>query len=300
MEKAPMRHAYMIITHGNFRILEKTLSFLDSGNADFFIHVDAGVRELDQERFRAIPRFSRVTFVDRLHISWGHYSLTECELRLLRAAVPGNYDYYHLLSGVDVPVKTRDYIENYFQDKNGTNFINLENPVISRRHLARVKYYYPFQKYNIRSVPVRRAIRELTVLVQRVAGVDRTKKAPEGFVFQKATEWFSITHALASYVLSRQELIEQLFRDTFCSDEMFLPTIAFNSPYRDTIPPADPRHVHVNCCRYIDWERGSPYTFRDEDFDELIHTGPDCLFARKFDYAASPGVVDRLFEYFGK
>ena len=41
MEKRPLRHAYMIITHGNFPILEKQLRFLDSGNADFFIHVDA-------------------------------------------------------------------------------------------------------------------------------------------------------------------------------------------------------------------------------------------------------------------
>lgn len=31
-----MRHAWLIITHGNFEILEKQLRFLDSENADFF------------------------------------------------------------------------------------------------------------------------------------------------------------------------------------------------------------------------------------------------------------------------
>ena len=36
-----MRHAWLILTHGNFEILEKQLRFLDSENADFFIHVDA-------------------------------------------------------------------------------------------------------------------------------------------------------------------------------------------------------------------------------------------------------------------
>ena len=34
--------------------------------------------------------------------------MVEAELSLLRAAVPGKYDYYHLLSGVDVPIKSRD------------------------------------------------------------------------------------------------------------------------------------------------------------------------------------------------
>ena len=296
MDKGPLRHAYLIVTHGNFPILERQLAFLDSENADFFVHVDLSAGDLDWEKYRSIPRHSRVVFAERLHVSWGDYSLTEATLRLLRASAPGHYDYYHLLSGVDVPLKSREYIENYFLDKQGVNFVNLEQPVISRRHLARVKYYYPFQKYNIRNVPVRRAIREITAACQRLVFVDRTRKLPKGFVFQKATEWFSITDELAQYVLTKQKEIRDIFRDTFCSDEMFLPTIALNSPLRDTIPPPDPEHPHRNCLRYIDWKRGSPYTFTDDDYDELIRTGPDYLFARKFDYRAYPHVIDRLFD----
>ena len=50
----------------------------------------------------------------------------------------------------------------------------------------------------------------------------------------------------------------------------------------------------------MDWQRGKPYTFTDADFDELIRTGEPFLFARKFSYAAWPGVVDRLFALFGE
>ena len=32
-----MRHAWLIITHGSFAILEKQLRFLDSENADFYM-----------------------------------------------------------------------------------------------------------------------------------------------------------------------------------------------------------------------------------------------------------------------
>ena len=81
-----MRHAWLIITHGNFEILEKQLRFLDSENADFFIHVDARVKDFDFAHVRSIPRKSRVTFLERKPISWGHFSQVDCELRLLCAA----------------------------------------------------------------------------------------------------------------------------------------------------------------------------------------------------------------------
>lgn len=64
-----MRHAWLILTHGNFEILEKQLRFLDSENADFFIHVDARVKDFDFAHVRSIPRKSRVTFLDRKPIS---------------------------------------------------------------------------------------------------------------------------------------------------------------------------------------------------------------------------------------
>ena len=68
-----MRHAWLIIAHGNFEILEKQLRFLDSENADFFIHVDARVKDFDFAHVRSIPRKSRVTFLDRKPISWGAF-----------------------------------------------------------------------------------------------------------------------------------------------------------------------------------------------------------------------------------
>ena len=76
-----MRHAWLILTHGNFEILEKQLRFLDSENADFFIHVDAKA-DFDEERFSAVTERSRVTFVPRRRISWGHFAIAEAELEL--------------------------------------------------------------------------------------------------------------------------------------------------------------------------------------------------------------------------
>ncbi len=297
MDTGALRHAYLIITHGNFPILEKQLRLLDSRNADFYIHLDTHVKDFDFDYYRSIPRWSSVIFVDRIRISWGHDSLAECELILLRAAAERRYDYYHLLSGVDMPIKSREYIESFFNGSDGTNYLNFERPVISPEHLERVRYYYPLQRLNIRNRPLRLGLRLATTYAQKLVGVDRTRKYDRDFVFQKGTQWFSITDDLVRYLLSRESEIRTKFRSTFCTDEVFLHSMVMNSPFRDTLPPDAFNGRHSNCLRYIDWTRGKPYTFTDDDYDELIQAGPECLFARKFDYARYPGVVDRLFEH---
>ena len=48
--------------------------------------------------------------------------------------------------------------------------------------------------------------------------------------------------------------------------------------------------------RYIDWKRGNPYTFRKEDFNNLINS--KALFARKFDLSVDKEIVDMIFNYF--
>lgn len=293
-----MRHAWLILTHGNFEILEKQLHFLDSKNADFYIHVDAK-SEFNAERFLAVPKKSRITFVARHRISWGHFAMVEAELELLRAATPGGYDYYHLLSGVDVPLKSREYIEEYFTRAPGTNYVSFLSPEISRSDLYRVMFYYPLQRYNIRKPAVRRALRNLSGAVQLGFGVDRTRRLPDDFVFQKGSQWFSITHPLAQYLLEKEDEIRSIFSNTYCPDEMFLQTEIMNSPFRGTLPPAAFENNYASCLRYIDWQRGNPYTFTDADLDELLAAPETALFARKFDYRSSPGVVDALFDHFG-
>ncbi len=293
-----MRHAWLILTHGNFAILEKQLRFLDSENADFFIHVDAKA-DFDEERFSAVTERSRVTFVPRRRISWGHFAIAEAELELLRAAAPGRYDYYHLLSGVDVPVKSRAYIEEYFTRAPGTNYVNFLAPEISRADLYRVMFYYPMQRYNIRKPAVRRALRNFSAAVQLGFGVDRTRRLPDGFAFQKGAQWFSITHALAAYLLEKEDEICRIFSDTYCPDEMFVQTEIINSPFRDTLPENAFCNDYASCLRYVDWKRGNPYTFTDADLAELLSTPETALFARKFDYRSNPAVVDALFDHFG-
>lgn len=50
--------------------------------------------------------------------------------------------------------------------------------------------------------------------------------------------------------------------------------------------------------RIVDWKRGSngsPYIFREEDYDELINSG--VLFARKFSEDVDKDVIKKIVDY---
>lgn len=46
--------------------------------------------------------------------------------------------------------------------------------------------------------------------------------------------------------------------------------------------------------RHIDWKRGTPYIFREEDFYELKNT--PALFARKYDINVDRNIVGRIYK----
>lgn len=218
----------------------------------------------------------------------GGYSQIRAELRLLKTATETYHNYYHLLSGMDYPLKSQDYIYGFFQQNQGKEFIGFDsNKTVDYKE--RVRYYYFFQDRIGRNagkiVALYYIFQQKLLFLQKKLHVDRTRKCP--FKIYKGTNWFSITHDLATYLLQRTELIEKYFSHGLCTDEVFLQTIAMSSPYKENIVD--------NSLRYIDWERGNPYVFTNEDYEELITS--DKLFARKFDEDIDSDIVNKVSEY---
>lgn len=91
------------------------------------------------------------------------------------------------------------------------------------------------------------------------------------------SNWCSLTHSFVEYIISKEKWIEKHFSYTFCADEIFIHTLAFNSLFRNKIfllkineknNDFDPDMYKANM-RLIDWNRGKPYTFQNEDFEQL-------------------------------
>ena len=143
-----MRHAWLILAHNQFPMLKKLIAFLDGEDSGIFLHIDQKAADAPLGELAAAAKVSPVRFVERRSISWGDFSMVEAELDLLRAAVSEGCDRFHLLSGVDAPIKSRGYIRSFFEEHPETNFINFQQPVIGEHELWRVRFYYPFQRRN--------------------------------------------------------------------------------------------------------------------------------------------------------
>ena len=289
------RHAYLIIAHHHFDMLKKLMAVLDSEHADFYIHINKSVQNLDEKDILSAAVKSHAQIFRNYKITWGADTQIRCELMLMEQAAKGNYDYYHLLSGVDIPLKTGAEIEQFFeaQDK---SFLEIKEERDLTGTLDRVRYYYPLQPYIGRQKAGRGfgyalldQINYESLKFQRMLGVDRTKNAP--FAYCRGANWFSITHELLAFALTQKKLIKHYFYSSMNADELFLQCVAMASPLKDSIVR--------DSLRLVDWQRTehggcSPHTFTMEDWDMIV--GSDKLFARKFDPDIDAEVIDALYD----
>lgn len=110
------RHAYLIICHNNFKILQMLLSAIDDDRNDIYIHVDKKTVDVPFEDIRSTVCHSPLTFIERTFVNWGGYSQINVELALLSEATKTPHAYYHLISGVDFPLKSQADIHQFFDD----------------------------------------------------------------------------------------------------------------------------------------------------------------------------------------
>ncbi len=274
------KHAYLIIAHNNWDQLKFLISVLDDVRNDIYLHIDIKAVDFDKKEFIGLVKASKLFFVDRTNVIWGDYSQIRSELVLLKAATQnGPYKYYHLLSGIDMPVKSQDQIHDFFD---GLNYEFLEYPDFDDRSEAsrRTRYHYFWQNKVGKSRDCRtRSIREKIVKLEKIIGINRSS----GFYdcLGKGANWFSITESFANYVIENLDFVEKNFKNTICADEVFLHTLLKKSPYKDNWYGFVDKGIQYQNMRYTDWERGNPYVFDKDDFFELAR-GP-YMFARKFD-----------------
>ena len=286
------RHAYLIMCHCNFTQLMKMLLLLDDESNDIFIHIDKKVNSIPFDAIEGSLSKSKLVFVERTNVNWGGHSQIKAEIELLKKATESHHVYYHLLSGMDLPLKTQEEIHQFFRDNNGKEYISISDnydELIETRLIERVQYYYPFQNIVGRNNGIQyRFLGKLNsglVKLQRNLKYDRT--SCKNIEFYKGANWFSITHELARFVITKEKQIKSLFKYTHCADELFLQTIAMNSPFASKIANDD--------LRLIDWNRGNPYVFHKEDYHDLTNSGR--LFARKFDERIDNDIIEMLVNY---
>lgn len=246
-----MKHAILVIGHGSdTSVLQETIRVLDDEDIDFIIHWD---KKSTKPKITAVS--SKIFFIKSINVEWGTFSLIQVEKNLLKYVYNAKcYDYVHLISSTDMPLMDIEHFKKKFVND---MYLGFQKEGISCSN--RISYYYPDFPVTLRSLLGKNLIR-ITKLFNWLFCVNRLKNW-KGCV-RKGTQWFSMSTKFIPEILVYDTSV---FQHSYLSDEVYLQTIL--AKYEESIDSSgyDP----YDAARYIDWDRGQPYTFTMKDVPEL-------------------------------
>jgi hypothetical protein len=273
-----MRVAHLILTYTNPRQTERMIRKLYHENFDFYIHVD---KKFDINPHLFMEALPNVYFINnRVDVKWAGYSTViatfECIKEIVATGI--QYDFINFLSGQDYPIKTADYINNFFEENKGNEFLSFRDIKNEwKEGLIRMEKYY-LSGYSFRGK------HRIEDLINKI--MPKRKLPNDLHPYGKSMFWM-LSPATAMYVVNtveKDKKLKDFFWLCWASDEFVFQTILMNSPLKDKI-------INNNY-RYIDWSAGgaNPKTLNESDA-EKIRASED-LFARKFDMTNSPEILD--------
>jgi len=274
-----VKHAYLILAHQEFDVLKCLLEAIDDARNDIFIHFDKKVELLPQLN---VSKANIIILDKRESIYWGDVSMLYAEYALLLTANNhGNYAYYHLLSGVDMPLKDQDTIHEFFNLHNGALFIGYSQANRDIEIKNRTSTYHILTKYFRNDSSFMYAFSKLLRFVvnhtQRMVGLKRNAVEE----IKLGPQWFSVPADFVAYLIENKVRYLNMFRNTFCSDELFVQTAAWNSSFKDRL--YNIFDEFDGCVRDIQWKNGQLLNWEIKNLPELLNS--KAMFARKFSTA---------------
>jgi hypothetical protein len=299
---------YIILAHKDPALLLRLIENLNDNNATFYVHVDrkADIRPFVSELSKARAQIKWVT--PRFNIKWGHLNIVKSTVRAMMAIqLREDTDRIVLLSGQDFPIKTKRYINEYFNLNINIDFIEGEAfPVKTwgEKSWDRITNYHVFTNkrgwvYSLPQLLSFRDWRDLPDSKKKWAvlyfwRVLKKRRMPDYVKPFGGSQWFSVTGYTLKYILKfvhdHPDYIE-FHKDTLIPDEIFFHSIIYSSD--DSLIAAN--IVNSNH-HYIDWsvrENNYPPAILDnDDFDNLANSVK--LFCRKVDSTKSNTLLKRI------
>ena len=295
-----LTHAFLIIAYNEPHILDAQMRLLAHEGVSYYVNIDRKTQGKEREQLLDVCISHGAHVLNpAVDVRWGDFSLVECELSLFKEAYDVGYDYYHLMSGVDLPIKPVDDILSFFEEHKGKNFIELWASTYDEQDIrTKTRYYYFLLRYWRMGGACAKVLRKCYLALlfcQKILGADRCKK--DKMKLWKSSEWASLTHEAVGCILKQREYICSRFRWTHSSDEIYKSTVIMNSSlkgslYHSTFFPRGYTNLQLT-----DWKRGKPWVWRKYDFKELMES--PCFFARKFS-SKYPEIIDLLISELAK
>lgn len=300
---------YLLAVHKNPKQVKRLIARLKSDHSFFYVHVD--LKSSIQE-FKDVTNDSRVSFIEsREDCIWGDFSQVKATLNLIDAALADHQSgRFILLSGEDYPIKSTNYIEDFYTENALKNFIELapiekvweENERRSRTDLYKINYSN--QKSDFILLKPRSYKQAFKLLLKGKINFstfcDILQKRDIPFPLYGGSNWWSLNHemlnAIQHFVRQNRTTLFTYFKYVKCCDELFFQTVIKLLQKNDSSINYQPMLTYVN------WTRENydnlPVIFNQDDLTELTSQGDNKLFARKFDCTYDETILDLLDEKF--
>lgn len=266
-----MKHAWLIIAHNEFEVLQLLVSMLDAPESDFFIHFDKKVSTIptihvEKGRLRILEK--------RIDVCWGTVSQIKTELLLLETAhQAGPYGHYHILSGTHLPLRPVQELISFYDSHANEEVMRFWPQDEGDTDFKLRRYHYPMRYFKSSGHIIRKNID--TFIWKFLLKFQKTLKIRHhtDCEFHKTDNWLSLSENACSYLLQRQKVILRKYRWSFCSDEYFIATELFIAPEMFQI---------FDCPNllYVNFIRDTPRTYHIENYPFLAES--NYYWARKF------------------
>ncbi len=212
------KHAYLILAHQDFKILQILVDSLDDIRNDIYIHIDRKVNCLPQIKTNK----SRIKFLEgdkRIDVRWGNVSQIEAEFSLFKECVQyGAYHYYHIISGTHLPLVNQDVMHQLFNGQDDVEYFAAMP--FSKEELNRKGNRLNLMMKSFSTNVTAQKIWRFGIRIQELIHFKINRKTD----FIKASNWVSITDKAVKHLLQHQSKILKKYKYSMCGDELFIPT----------------------------------------------------------------------------
>lgn len=277
-----MKIAYCILAHNNPENLIRLTRAIATPNTHSFVHIDAksGMKISESEN----PQITLIK--NRMPVYWGSFHIIEATLNTLKEALRhDDYDYFVVLSGADYPVKSNEFIQNFFEQHAGTNFMSSVAMPGNGKTMDRVEF--PWLPGSTKTPGVKAFAKKVINRIIRMLNIKHHLPKPyKDFTFYGGSAWVAFTRETVEYIVNFAETnpkFQKFFKHVLLPDESYFQTLLMNT--RSKAP-------QQNAIMYTIWQEGSPSpeTISEKDLPKLqqeeiatSYGNITPLFARKFD-----------------
>lgn len=303
-----MKIAFLNLCHTDPKIVARVADKLTKNpDFDMYIHVDL---KSDIEPFQELLKDNKQVYFtkQRQKVYWGGYHAILATYILLEEALasPRKYDYVVLLQNLDYPIKSNEYIQDFFEKNKGTEYIR-------GCHIAKTKDWHYAEKYKIYNTRDKdfylnnhskfvkllwdgmNAIKSISTI--GFNGVH--KENGEKIELYYGTAQWAVTRECAEYMIefkNNHPKFNQRMQHIKFPDEEYFHTIVHNSRFKEHCVKYDEpvkrwlvnwRNIH-----YFEFPNTGVVVFTEKDFDKLMSR--EELFCRKVKSDISDQLLEKI------